>query len=350
MSASPFDHPVLGAWTADTATMRQLAWDADMAAMLRFWTALAEAGAAAGVIPAADAAIIGAALGGPPPDAATLRDRGRRDGMVVPGLVAALRARLPPGVRPHLHHGATSQDAVDTALMLRMARLLDDHAGRLDGLATRLDLLAGRWGARPLMAVTRMREALPITVAARLGVWRAAVRGAASRARDRRAALPVQFGGPVGTLEALGGAGPAVRAGLARRLDLRDPGRAWHTDRTPVVDLAVALDATSRALGKLGMDAALMAQDAVGAIVLAGGSSSSMPHKVNPVDAELVVALARHSAAMMGAMAGAGLHELERSGAGWTQEWLALPQIAACAGGAIAAAERLLDAVQDIAG
>ena len=348
VSASAFEHPVLGAWMGDPATLRALSWEAEAAALMRFWTALAEAQAEAGVIPWASAWSVAAALARPPPAPEALAPRMRADGVVVPGLVEALRDRLPEAVRVHLHHGATSQDALDTALVLRLGDVLSDHADRLGGIDACLDGLADRFGDRPLMAVTRMRDALPIAARDRIDVWRAGVAEARAACAAARDAAPVQLGGPVGTLSALGARGPAVRAGLARRLGLADPGRAWHTDRGPVTACGATLERTARALGKMGLDLGLMAQDPVGAVTLAGGASSSMPHKVNPVDAELLVALARHAAALLGALAGAGLHELERSGAAWAQEWIALPQLAACSGGALAAAERILAAVRKI--
>ena len=349
MSASAFDHPVLGAWMGDPPTLAALSWEAEAAALMRFWIALAQAQAEADVIPRASAEAIGAALAAPPPAPEMLAAGSRADGVVVPGLVEILRTRLPEAARAHLHHGATSQDAVDTALTLRLRDVLGEHAARLDALAGGLGALAARYGDRPLTAVTRLRDALPITVRDRIGVWREGVIDAARGCRAARNAMPVQLGGPVGTLGALGLHGPTVRAGLARRLGLADPGRSWHTARGPIVDAGRAFEAAARATGKLGLDAGLMAMDPVGAIRLAGGASSSMPHKVNPVDAELLVALARHAAALLGALASAGLHELERSGAGWTAEWLTLPPLVASAGGALAAAERLLASAREIA-
>jgi 3-carboxy-cis,cis-muconate cycloisomerase len=349
VSASAFDHPLLGAWMGDPATLAALSWESEVAALMRFWTALAEAQAEAGIIPLASTAAVVAALAAPPPAPAALAARTRADGVVVPGLVEALRSRLPEAAKAHLHHGATSQDAVDTALTLRLQGALADHGARLDALASDLDVLAARYGDRPLTAVTRLRDALPITTGDRIDVWRAGLNEAAHGCRAARDALPVQLGGPVGTLAVLAPHGPAVRAGLARRLGLTDPGRGWHTTRGPIVDGGRAFEVTARSLGKLGLDLGLMAMDPVSAVSLAGGASSSMPHKVNPVDAELLVALSRHAAVLLGALAGTGLHELERSGAGWTGEWLTLPPLVACAGGALAAAERLLASVRDLA-
>ena len=152
----------------------------------------------------------------------------------------------------------------------------------------------------------------------------------------------------MGTLDRRADPWADVRPRLAARLGLTDPGRSWHTDRTPLVVASAPFEATARAMGKIGLDAGLMAMDPVGALRVSGGASSSMPHKVNPVDAELAVAAARHAALLHGGLAGAALHELERSGAGWTLEWLILPQLAASAGAGLAAVERLLGAVEGI--
>ena len=349
MSLTPFEHPVLAAWTGDVATQAAFSWEAEAAGLMAFWRALAGAAGDAGAMPAGEAEALADALRGidlPPADA--LVDRVQTDGMVVPGLVAALRARLPEAVRARLHQGATSQDALDTGLMLRLRDLLRWQADRLDALDAAWAAKATPMENRPLMAVTRLRDALPITVGDRVASWRAGLGGAAAACRAAADAAPVSLAGPVGTLGGFGDAGPAVRAGLARRLALADPGRSWHVDRAPAMAAASGLERAARALGKVGLDLGLMAQDAVAAATIRGGSSSAMAHKVNPVDAELCVAAARHAAAMLGAMAGAGLHELERSGAAWTQEWMALPQLAGAAGAALVAGERLVDAVESL--
>ena len=342
-------HPVLSAWLGDPATASHLTWEAEAAALLRFWRALAEASAEAGALPEAQArALLDALRPGLLPAPAELADRMRRDGVVVPGLVDVLRARLPEAARPALHNGATSQDALDTALCLRLRPLLVEHATRLGALDGMLAGLGDRFGDRPLMTVTRLRDALPSTVGARVAAWRAGLGPAAAGLRAAAGALPVQLGGPVGDLRGLGAAGPAVRAGLAARLGLVDSGHAWHVDRGRLMAAAAALETGARAAAKPALDLGLMAQDRIGAARLSGGASSAMAHKVNPVDAELAPAMARHTAHLLGAMAASCLHELERSGMAWTGEWLALPDIALAAGGALAAAERLSVAVEQL--
>jgi len=124
-------------------------------------------------------------------------------------------------------------------------------------------------------------------------------------------------------------------AELARRLGLAD-GPCWHSERDCLADFASWLSLVSGALGKIGQDVALMAQNEIGEVKLAeGGGSSAMPHKSNPVRAEVLVALARFNAGLLGAEHQALVHENERSGAAWTLEWLTLPQMVAATGAAM---------------
>ena len=142
----------------------------------------------------------------------------------------------------------------------------------------------------------------------------------------------MQFGGAAGTLEKLGDKGRAVRAALAAALGLGDAPQ-WQSQRDRIAELGGWLATITGALGKLGQDVALMAQ-AGGEIALAGGgSSSAMPHKANPVGAEVLVALARFNAAQLGGLHQAMVHEQERSGAAWTLEWLLLPPMLIATGG-----------------
>ena len=142
----------------------------------------------------------------------------------------------------------------------------------------------------------------------------------------RRSLLVVQFGGAAGTLEKLGDKGPAVRAALADRLGLADAPQ-WHSQRDRIAELAGWLSLVTGSLGKFGQDVALMAQAGDEIELAGGGGSSAMPHKQNPVDAEVLVTLARFNAAQLSGMHQALVHEQERSGAAWTLEWLILPQM-----------------------
>ena len=316
---------------------------AEIAAMLRFETALAEAEAAAGLIPAAAAARIAAACADFAPDWPALRAGLARDGVAVPELVRQLRAAVGEPHAGSLHRGATSQDVIDTGLVLRLGPVLDVLDARLDALDAALAALSAREGVAPLMAQTRMQRALPFTAADKLETWR----GPISRHRARLAALRprllrLQLGGPVGTRAELGAAAEAVAAHMAGRLGLADA-PAWHAQRDGVAEFGAWLALVAGGLGKIGQDVALMAQNEVGAVRLAGGgTSSAMAHKSNPVPAELLVALARHAAGLSGTLQTALVHENERSGAAWTLEWLVLPPLVVTAGAALRTALSLV--------
>ena len=315
---------------------------AEIAAILQFETALAHAQASVGDVSPDAAEAIDAACNTLAPDPDALLSAFREDGVPVPSLVKALKAAVPEAARTFVHRGATSQDAVDTGLMLRLETVLDTLVGRIDTLLARLDELETADGTTPLMAQTRMQAALPFTVADKLATWRRPLAAHRARLEALKAARPVQLGGPIGNGAGLGPNCAAVRAALAERLGLADH-EPWQSDRTPILDIAHALVLLSGTLGKIGQDVALMAQNEVATIQLSGGGgSSAMAHKKNPVGAEVLVALARLNAGLLGTLSQSMVHENERSGAAWTLEWIVFPQIAEAAAAGLALADTLL--------
>ena len=320
--------PLLAALVGDEQVEALLSDQAQLAAMLAFERALALAESDAGMISAAAAVAVGAAIDRFKPDWPGLAEGLARDGVLVPELVKQLRATLEEPFADALHLGATSQDAIDTALMLQLAQIIPIYLERLLTLETGLAELAAASGAQTLMAHTRMQSALPFTVADKLRTWLEPLRRQRLALSAMRASLLViQLGGPVGNRSSFAGNGDAVARSLARHLDLglADP---WHSGRDPLAGFASVLSLITGALGKFGADIALMAQTEVQGIRLAGGGgSSAMPHKSNPVNAEVLVSLARHNAGQLGTLHQALVHENERSGAAWTLEWLVLPQM-----------------------
>ena len=157
----------------------------------------------------------------------------------------------------------------------------------------------------------------------------------------------VQFGGAAGTLEKLGDKGPAVRAALAAKLGLGDAPQ-WHSQRDALAEFAGWLSLVTGSLGKFGQDIALMAQAGTEIELSGGGGSSAMPHKQNPVKAEVLVALARFNATQLSGMHQALVHEQERSGAAWTLEWLLLPQMAVATAAALRLAAELAGQIESL--
>jgi 3-carboxy-cis,cis-muconate cycloisomerase len=340
---APFDHPFLGGLLGDAETAALFAAEVEIARMVRFEAALAEAEAAEGLIPADAAGVIVATLRDFVPEMAALAAGTARDGVVVPELVRQLRRAVGEPHGAHLHHGATSQDAIDTAATLALLDALGLFSTRLDALEQALQQLAGRFGTTRVMAHTRMQAAIEVPAARKIDSWSEPL----ARHRQRLARIAeeiavLHLGGAAGTLDRLGDRGPAVAERLGAALGLR-PVVARHSERDGFADAAGLLSLITGSLGKLGQDVALAAQSETGEIRLAsGGGSSAMPHKSNPVKAEMLVAMARFNATLLSGMHQALVHENERSGAAWTLEWMLLPQMAVATGAALRTALELV--------
>ena len=348
MTVSPFDHPLLSSLLGDEETARHFSVEAEIAAMLAFERALAEAEAENGVIGRDAAAAIVAALSSFRPDTGLLRAGVAKDGVMVPELVRQIRMAVGKAHGASVHFGATSQNAIDTALVLRLKSVVEHLGLLLTENIVRLSALDERFGGRALTGMTRMQPAIPIRVSDRVRAWLAPLQRHQKRLSDQSGRLlVVQFGGAAGTLEKLGDKGQAVRAVLATRLGLGDAPQ-WHSQRDAVVDFAGWLSLLTGSLGKFGQDIALLAQGGTDIELSGGGGSSAMPHKQNPVKAEALVALARFNATQLSGMHQALLHEQERSGAAWTLEWLILPQMVVATAGALRLAAELAGRIESL--
>jgi 3-carboxy-cis,cis-muconate cycloisomerase len=345
MTVSAQDHPHLASLLGDPEVARHFSARAEVSAMLAFEAALARAQAAEGVVPAEAAdAITEAAASLAVPDA-VLAAGAARDGLIVPALVTALKAAVDPRHIAHVHRGATSQDVIDTGLMLRLATVTEILGSRLASLCRTLDDRIAVQGDRPLMGRTRMQVALPVTLGHRFGQWRAGFAEAAQRLGELTPRLGVvQLGGAVGTRAGYGAAADAIERRLAADLGLSvAEAGPWHTNRARLVEFGDVLGRITGAAGKLGQDVVLMAQNETGeARLLSAGGSSVMAHKRNPVKAEVMVTLARFAPGLVGTLHHALVHENERSGSAWTLEWLVLPQLAVTAGASLRLAAEVL--------
>lgn len=334
---------LLSALTGDAEIENLLSDAAQLDAMLAFERALAEASAESGFIPDSAATAIVDAIAAYQPDWSGLAAGMAQDGVVAPALVKQLKAGLAEPHKSALHKGATSQDVADTALMLQLATVFDIYESRLAGLIAALEALAAEHAAKPLMAHTRMQVALPTTWGAKLASWsEPLLRHQRALAAMRRSLLVIQLGGPVGDRASFGPYGDAIATSMAKKLDL-GLATPWQATRDPIIALGSLLAQISGSLGKLGMDVTLLAQNEVAAVTLeGGGGSSAMAHKSNPVNAEVLVALARYNAGLSGTLNQAMVHENERSGAAWTLEWLTLPPMLVTTGASLRLAASLL--------
>ncbi|HZH50686.1 MAG TPA: 3-carboxy-cis,cis-muconate cycloisomerase [Microvirga sp.] len=346
MAASGSSSSLLHALVGDEEIGAFFEKDAELLAMLRTEEALALAEAQVGLIGQDAAACIVEVCRTFQPDWERLARGLARDGVVVPEFVKQLRAAVGETHAEAVHLGATSQDIIDTGLILRLKAITEVFLRRLDGVIGALHGLKARDGSMPLMAHTRMQQALPFTAADKINTWLQPLerqREALNELMPRL--LVVQLGGPVGTRAELKGHGDAVADAMAERLGLGYAPQ-WHSQRDRLGELGSWLSILSGSLGKIGQDVTLMAQNEVGEVRLAtGGGSSAMPHKSNPVPAEVLVTLARFNAGLLGTLHQALVHENERSGAAWTLEWLVLPQMAVAAGAGLNLAQALLSSL-----
>ncbi|OCJ59721.1 3-carboxy-cis,cis-muconate cycloisomerase [Agrobacterium tumefaciens] len=341
MSLSPFEHPFLSGLFGDSEIVELFSARADIDAMIRFETALAQAQAGAGVIEADAADAIVSRLSDFAADTTSLRHGVAKDGVVVPELVRQMRAAVAGTAAEKLHFGATSQDVIDTSLMLRLKAAAEIIAARLGRLIDTLGDTAARDGSNPLTGYTRMQAAIAITVGDRVASWIDPLERHLVRIDTfLQHGFAVQFGGAAGTLEKLGDNAGTVRADLAKRLGLSDRPQ-WHSQRDGIAELANLLSLVTGTLGKFGQDIALLAEVGAEIRMSGGGGSSAMPHKQNPVNAETLVTLARFNAVQISALHQSLVHEQERSGAGWMLEWLSLPQMVTATGSSLLIAERL---------
>jgi len=327
------------------AAVSETAW---VQAMLDVEAALAGAEARVGVIPAEAPDQIAAHCTVAEFDVAQLgRDAVRSANPVVP-LVEALRAAVPKEVAAFVHYGATSQDILDTAMMLIARQGLDLLSVDLERAAAAAASLADQHRSTLMAARTLMQQASVTTFGMKAAGWLSAlIEARAELVRVRRTRLALQFGGAAGTLASLGDKGLDVVAALASRLDLPEPTLPWHTARARVVEVANALGVAAGVAGKVALDVVLMAQTEVGEVSEAGGGgSSTLPQKHNPVQAIEILAAVRGVNGQVALLQGTMLQEHERGAGAWQAEWPALSETLRLAGGAVSRLADLLSGLK----
>ena len=343
--------PLLAPIFASAAVAEAFSDRALLQAMLDFEAALAAAEAEAGIIPKEAAGPIASACDATLYDIAALGREAALAGNPAIPLVAALTAKVNEAARGFVHMGATSQDAIDTALMLQARRALETMRGDLRATMQALAELIGRHRGTLMPGRTLMQQALPITFAFKAAVWLSALTGASARLkRAATESLALQFGGAAGTLAALGDRGLAVRAALAKRLGLGQAPVTWHAERGKILDIAAALAGVSGAAAKIATDVMLLMQtevaEAFEPAAPGKGGSSTMPHKRNPVGAATIRANHRRVAGLMATLVMSLEQEHERGAGGWAAEWETLRDLFVLAAGSLERLRTLLQGVE----
>ncbi|UCZ87025.1 3-carboxy-cis,cis-muconate cycloisomerase [Pseudomonas sp. L5B5] len=312
-------------------------------AMLDFEAALARAEARVGLIPASAVAPIEAACQAGLYDVQALGEAIVTAGNPAIPLVRALGRQVAgnaPEAERHVHLGATSQDVMDSGLVLQLRSAVLLLEQDLQRLGERLAAQAQRHGGLPLAGRTWLQHATPVTLGMKIAGWLGAVTRSRERLQQLKPRLLVlQFGGASGTLAALGEQALPVARALAEELCLELPEQPWHTQRDRLVEFASMLGLLAGSLGKLGRDISLLMQTEVAEVfepAAAGkGGSSTMPHKRNPVGAAVLISAATRVPGLLATLFAAMPQEHERSLGLWHAEWETLPQICCLVSGAL---------------
>jgi 3-carboxy-cis,cis-muconate cycloisomerase len=348
MSISPVDSALYGGLFSDHEVAEAFSDSAVIRAMLEVEAALARVQGRLGVIPEDAAARISDVASSFEPDIGGVAAGAEKAGVPIIPLVEQLRSAVGGEAATYVHWGATSQDIVDTGLVLRLRDVADLLAERIDRLSGALAKLADDHRGTVMAAHTRSQQALPTSLGLKAAIWLSPLIDHAARLQELRPRLlAVQLGGAVGTLAALGDRGIEVMEALGRELDLTAPAVPWHVQRDNVAEFAGFLSLVTGSVAKMAQDMILLAQSEVGELRPgAGGGSSTMPQKSNPVACEVMVTAARSNAALLSAMHQAMIQEHERGAPGWQLEWLTLPQMAVTTGATLKHAISVVETLQ----
>ena len=353
MSAAPSSE--LLARLFGSAEMTELFGDrARLQGMLEFEAALARAEARVGVIPNQAAAPIGNRCRAELFDVESLAEATARAGNpaipVVKALIGLVAADDSKAAR-YVHFGATSQDAMDTGLVLQLRRFCSLLEADLDRLSAALARVAEAHKTTPLVGRTLLQHASPVTLGLKAAGWLDAVERHRTRlAEVRTRALVLQLGGAAGTLAALGHRGLEVARALSDELNLALPLVPWHAHRDRLAELAAFLGLLIGTLGKIGRDLSLLMQTEVAeAFEPEGegrGGSSTMPHKRNPLTAAVVLAAAARAPGLVATLLSSMVQEHERGLGGWHAEWETLPELCVLAAGALRQTAETIDGLE----
>ncbi|QXG26490.1 3-carboxy-cis,cis-muconate cycloisomerase [Pseudomonas viridiflava] len=269
-------------------------------------------------------------------------------------LVKALGKRIAahsPEAERYVHMGATSQDVMDSGLILQIRDAIDVLERDLGHLGDALAQQAQVHAATPLAGRTWLQQATPVTLGMKIAGWLGAITRHRQRLNEiRPRVLCLQFGGASGSLAALGDQAFKVAEALADELQLHLPEQPWHTQRDRLVEFASLLGLIAGSLGKLGRDVSLLMQTEVGEVFEPSapgkGGSSTMPHKRNPVGAAVMIGAATRAPGLVATMFSAMPQEHERSLGLWHAEWETLPELCCLVSGSLQQALQVVPGLQ----
>ena len=336
---------------ADEQCAAELTDEKLLAAMARFEAALALAGAQANLVPAEDAAIIARVCETARFDAGALAQAARGDGALTIPFVKALIAQVAavsPAASRHVHAGATSQDAMDTAMVLCIRPV----SHRIEQLVVKLGdaaaAIARAHASTPMPGRTLLQPALPVPFGWKAAVWLSMLARSLGRFRNAAGGVCVlQFGGASGTLSAFGASAASVEAALAKTLSLEIPAAPWHSARDALASFGAESAILAGTAGKIARDVSLLMQPEIGeAAEAAPGGSSSMPHKRNPSRSLLALEASQRAPGLAATLLTQLTSEHERGIGQWQSQWFTVRDLLCATSSALAAMGEVLESLQ----
>lgn len=247
----------------------------------------------------------------------------------------------------YVHWGATTQDIMDTAVVLQVRAALALVERDIQAVRGLLADLAVRYRDTPMAGRTHLQHALPITFGYKVAVWLSMFDRHAERLLELRPRVEVgQFAGAAGTLASLGDKGLEVQEALMAELGLGVPQATWHVARDGLAETLNFLGLVTGSLGKVALDVMMMMTSELGEVyepfVKGRGASSTMPQKRNPISCELMYAAAKGVRQQAGLMLDAMIQDFERSTGPWQAEWIAIPEAFALSAASLGQAKFML--------
>jgi 3-carboxy-cis,cis-muconate cycloisomerase len=312
--------------------------------------ALALAEGKLGLIPADAAQTIAQQAAGISLDMARLERETHNVGYPILPLVHQLAEGLGDAGK-YLHWGATTQDIMDTALVLQIRAGLDLVEADLRGVAVQLRRLSAEYRDTPMAGRTHLQHALPVTFGLKTAIWLGMVERNLERLQQLRPRVLVgQFAGAGGTLASLGHRGLEVQVAMMAELKLGVPDTTWHTARDGLAETAQWLGLVTTSLAKMALDVSLMMANEFGEVfepfVQGRGASSTMPQKRNPISCEVMIGAAKTVRHLAGLALDGAVQDFERATGPWQAEWVALPEAFLHTAGAVSQALFMLTGLE----
>ena len=331
MPVNPADSPVMGVLYGTDAMRAAMGERAFLQRMLDVEAALARAQSQLGIVPSKAAEAITLAAQVDRLDLQALAEATRNTGYPVVGLVKQLTALAGADAGRWTHWGATTQDVMDTAVVMQMRQGFALIRADLIAVNGAFAAMAKRHRGTIMAGRTHLQHALPVTFGYKVAVWLSPLITMLERLEQLRPRVErLQFGGAAGTLASLGDQGISVQRELARELGLGCPDIPWHAARDGFAEAVSFLGLLCGALSKIATDVMLLMMTEVAEVnephVAGRGGSSTMPQKRNPIACEYILAQSRGVHALVPQMMAAMAQDLERGTGPWQAEALAIGQ------------------------